>query len=88
MNAADSSARRIPFVDFESSDLEISVTEILVLNTARNKRFSFVIPITLWVYGTKVQAEALNDSGATTNFINKSFVESKHLVTNKLATPY
>lgn len=49
---------------------------------------SFHLPVTLWVYGNKVQAEALVDSGATTNFINKAFVETNHLVTNKLATPY
>ena len=49
---------------------------------------TFKLPVTLWVYGTKVQAEALVDSGATTNFIDKSFVERNHLVTNKLAIPY
>ena len=51
-------------------------------------KLSFNIPITLWVYGHKVQTEALVDSGATTSFINKAFVEKNHLVTNKLATPY
>ncbi|THU85230.1 hypothetical protein K435DRAFT_634035, partial [Dendrothele bispora CBS 962.96] len=35
-----------------------------------------------------VQTEALVDSGATTNFSDKLFVERNHLVTNKLATPY
>ena len=49
---------------------------------------TFKLPVTLWVYGTKVQAEALVDSGATTNFIDKSFVERNHLVTNKLAISY
>lgn len=49
---------------------------------------SFKLPVTLWVYGKKVQAEALVDSGATTNFIDKTFVESNHLVTYKLATPH
>ena len=49
---------------------------------------SFNIPITLWVYGHKVQTEALVDSGATTNFLDRRFVEKNHLVTTKLATPY
>ena len=35
-----------------------------------------------------MQTEALVDSGATTNFIDKTFVEQNHLVTNKLASPY
>ena len=35
-----------------------------------------------------MQTEALVDSGATTNFIDKNFVEKNHLVTTKLATPY
>ncbi|RDX52413.1 hypothetical protein OH76DRAFT_1307764, partial [Lentinus brumalis] len=38
--------------------------------------------------GRKVQVEALVDSGATTSFINKSVVETYHLGTHKLATPY
>ncbi|KAJ7582444.1 hypothetical protein C8J56DRAFT_726054, partial [Mycena floridula] len=58
------------------------------INVARNKATSFRIPVTLWVDGKKVQTEALVDSGATTNFIDKSFVERNHLVTTKLATPY
>lgn len=64
------------------------VLESCVNNIARNKKMSFKLLVTLWVYGMKVQAEALVDSGATTNFIDKSFVERNHLVTNKLATPY
>ncbi len=44
--------------------------------------------MTLWVYGKKVQTEALVDSGATSLFIDKHYVEKNHLVTNKLATPY
>lgn len=44
--------------------------------------------MTLWVYGKKVQTKALVDSGATTNFIKQKFVETNHLVTNKLAVPY
>ena len=35
-----------------------------------------------------MQTEALVDSGATTNFIDKEFVIKNHLVTNKLASPY
>ena len=40
------------------------------------------------MYGYKVQTEALVDSGATTNFLNRKFIEKNHLVTSKLATPY
>lgn len=69
-------------------DSDKVVLESCVLNTARNKKYSFNIPVTLWVYGKKVQTEALVDSGATTNFIDKEYVEKHHLVTNKLATPY
>ena len=43
---------------------------------------SFKILLTLWVYGAKAQAEALVDSGATTNFIDRRFVERNHLVTD------
>jgi hypothetical protein len=57
-------------------------------NSSRNKQTSFKLSVTLWVYGTKSQAEALVDSGATTNFINKSFVKNNNLITNKLARPY
>ena len=49
---------------------------------------SFKLPVTLWVYGIKVQAEALVDSGATANFIDQRFVERNHLVTDRLAKPY
>jgi len=57
-------------------------------NIARNKTTSFKIPVTLWVYSKKVQTEALVDSGATTNFVNKVVVENNNLVTHKLANPY
>ena len=60
----------------------------ICFNSSRNKQTSFKLPVTLWVYGTKAQAEALVDSGATTNFINKTFVQKNHLVTNQLARPY
>ena len=35
----------------------------------------FKIPVTLWVYGKKVQTEALVDLGATTNFVDRVVVE-------------
>ena len=57
------------------------VLESCVNNIAHNKKMSFKLPVTLWVYGTKVQAEALVDSRAITNFIDGSFVERNHLVT-------
>jgi len=57
-------------------------------NIAHNKTTSFKIPVTLWVYRKKVQTEALVDSGATTNFINRVVVENNNLVTYKLANPY
>ena len=47
-----------------------------------------MLPVTLWVFGKKLQAEALIDSGASTNFIDKSFVQSNNLVTYKIANPY
>ncbi|KAJ3752042.1 hypothetical protein EV360DRAFT_55914, partial [Lentinula raphanica] len=62
--------------------------EACLNNIARNKKSSFRLSVTLWVYGFKVQAEALVDSGATTNFIDKRYVERNHLVTNKIAQPY
>ena len=39
------------------------VLDSCVVNTSRNKKSSFNIPVTLWVYGKKVQTEALVDSG-------------------------
>lgn len=77
---------REPNVGMDTCSVHISSTEILV-SSSRNKN-SFKLPVTLWVYGRKVQVEALVDSGATTSFINKSVVESNNLVTHKLATPY
>jgi hypothetical protein len=47
-----------------------------------------VLPVTLWVYGKKTSANALIDSGASTNFISKRFVANNHLVTNKLQNVY
>jgi len=57
-------------------------------NIACNKTTSFKIPVTLWVYGKKVQTEALVDSGATTNFVDRVVVENNNLVTYKLANLY
>jgi hypothetical protein len=57
----------------------------VVKNVARNK-WSFYIDITLWVYGKKVQVQALVDSGAMTTFIHHCIVEDNHLVTDKLAS--
>ena len=53
-----------------------------------NKRTSFKIPVTLQVYGKKVQTEALVNSGATINFIDRVFVENNNLVKYKLANLY
>jgi len=53
-----------------------------------NKTTSFKIPVTLWVYGKKVQTEALVDLEATTNFVNRVIVENNNLVTYKLANLY
>jgi len=57
-------------------------------NIARNKTTSFKIPVTLWVYGKKVQTEALVDLGATTNFVDRVVMENNNLATHKLANPY
>jgi len=57
-------------------------------NIVHNKTTSFKIPVTLWVYGKKVQTKTLVDLGATTNFVNRVVVENNNLVTYKLANPY
>lgn len=75
-----------PTVAMDICNVSLSVPDVLV-NTSRTKN-SFKLPVTLWVYGKKVQVEALIDSGATTSFINSSVVESNNLVTHKLANPY
>jgi hypothetical protein len=54
-------------------------------NSSRNKLTSFKLPVTLWVFGTMARAEALVDSEATSNFINKLFVKKHNLVMNKMA---
>ena len=53
-----------------------------------NKTTSFKIPVTLWVYGKKVQTEVLVNLGATMNFVDRVVVENNNLVTYKLANPY
>ena len=77
-----------PNVGMNTFGVSISSTDTPVVSSCSRSRNSFKLPVTLWVYGKKVQVEALVDSGATTSFINKSVVESNNLVTNKLAHPY
>ncbi|KAJ3577041.1 hypothetical protein NP233_g61 [Leucocoprinus birnbaumii] len=79
------SGSSVPNVGSDNSEV---VLESCVNNISRNKTASFKVPVTLWVYGTKVQTEALVDSGATTNFIDREFVKRNNLATNRLATPY
>ena len=57
-------------------------------NIVYNKKISFKIPVTLWVYDKKVQTETLVDSKATINFVDKVFVENNNLVKYKLANLY
>jgi len=57
-------------------------------NIAHNKTTSFKISVILWIYGKKVQTEALVDLEATMNFINRVVMENNNLVTYKLANPY
>jgi len=57
-------------------------------NIACNKTTSFKIPVTLWVYGKKVQTKVLVDSEATTNFVDRVVVENNNLVMHKLANLY
>ena len=75
-----------PHVEMDISNVHVSSTDTLV-SSAQSKNV-FMLPVTLWVYGKKVQVEALIDSGATTSFINKSIVESNNLVTHKLAQSF
>jgi len=46
------------------------------------------ISVTLWVYNTKVQTEALVNLGATMNFIDRVVMENNNLEMHKLANPY
>ena len=57
-------------------------------NIACNKTTSFKIPVTLWVYGKKVQIKALVNLGAITNFVDRVIVENNNLVIYKLANLY
>ena len=57
-------------------------------NIAHNKTTFFKIPVTLWIYGKKVQTKALVDSGATTNFVDRVFIKNNNLVIYKLANPH
>ena len=66
----------------------LETCNITIPNVSRDKKRSFWIPTTLWVYGKKTRVTALVDSGATTNLIDKRFVEQNHLVTNKIAYPF
>ena len=76
---------------FRSPPISLKNSKVILKscsNVACNKKTSFKIPVTLWVYSKKVQTEALVDSGATTNFIDRVFVENNNLVKYKLANPY
>jgi len=57
-------------------------------NIVCNKTISFKTPVTLWVYRKKVQTEALVNSEATTNFIDRVVIANNNLLTYKLANPY
>jgi len=57
-------------------------------NIAHNKTTFFKIPVTLWVYGKKVQTKALVDLEATMNFVDRVVMENNNLVTHKLANLY
>lgn len=87
-NVCDLQSRKgVPTVGNEVKSENV-VQKSCVTSTARNKKVSFRLPVTLWVYKKKVQTKALVDSGATTNLVNRVFVEKHHLVMNKLATLY
>jgi hypothetical protein len=74
----------IPFEHVMSSRYQINSYEKLSNHSCSKN--SFYLPVTAWVYGKKVQLEALVDSGATTTFINKRLVKSNNLLTHKLAS--
>lgn len=52
-----------------------------------NESSHFQIPITLTRDNRSVKTTALLDSGATTNFINKKFVQEHHIRTHNLPSP-
>src|ERR1700677_3337373 len=72
----------------QSDEVVTDACNITVKNISRNKLTSFSLPVTLWVCGTKAQAEALVDSGATSNFIHKRFVKAHDLDMVRLSNPY
>jgi len=74
----------IPSISSQKSEVVLESCN----NIAYNKTTFFKIPVTLWVYGKKVQTEALVDLGATTNFVDRVVMENNNLVTHKLANPY
>jgi len=74
----------IPSISSQKSEVVLESCN----NIACNKTTSFKIPVTLWIYGKKVQTEALVDLGATTNFVDRVVVENNNLVMHKLAKPY
>lgn len=53
-------------------------------NQSRDPATSFKISVDLWVYGKKVQAIALVDSGAQISVINSDFVTANNLLTQPL----
>lgn len=59
-----------------------------VLKSSAPNKSSFTLPVTLWVFNVKAQTEALIDSGASANFIDKSFARSNNLVTYTIANPH
>ena len=63
----------------------VNSVDISVNNVAQDRKNTFLLPITLWVYGKKVQTKGLVDSGAMANFISHRFVQTNHLVSNRLA---
>ena len=71
----------IPSISLHKSEVVLESCN----NIVYNKTTFFKIPVTLWVYGKKVQTEALVDSGATINFVNRVVVENNNLVTHKIA---
>ena len=74
----------VPSISSQKSEVVLESCNNIVCN----KTTFFKIPVTLWVYEKKVQTEALVDSEATTNFVNRVVVENNNLVTYKLANPY
>jgi hypothetical protein len=70
------------------SNLLLFNNAIDVHQNISSSKNSFILPVTLWVYGKKVSVDALVDSGATSTFLNQRVVRKNNLVTKLLATPY